>query len=120
MGVAGVIDEDVETAERADGFGDHGVDISPLSDIGCDGNGVMLANRASNILRADHVQIGDDDFGALACKQFRNAAAESRGSTRDDGDFVFKAHGPDILAIAQRTMPGRPSSAASLRYGLAG
>ena len=91
VGVAGVVDHDVDAAEGVLGRIDHLVDLGADRDVGGDRDG-RLADLAGDALGALGVEIGDDDLRALFGETLRHAFAEPRRRAGDDGDLAFQTH----------------------------
>ena len=90
MRVAGIVDHDVDAAECVGGCGNHGVDVILSRNVDGDGNG-LVPDLASHTFRADSVDVGDDDAGALLGEPFRDPLAETGRCAGDDCDLAFQS-----------------------------
>ena len=59
MNDAGIVDQDVETAERAAGFGNHVLGLACIADVG--GHEAGIAEAARGGLAGGDIDIGNDD-----------------------------------------------------------
>ena len=90
MGVAGIVDHDVDAAEGVHGRTHHLVELGSLRDVGLTPQIAAVADLAGDALGALGVQIGDDDPGALLGEAPRHAFAEAGGRAGDDRNLVFQ------------------------------
>ena len=99
VGVAGVVDHDVEAAEGLDRFRHHGVDLGFLRHVDGDVAG-GLADRLRHLPRALPVDVGDDDLGAFRGVKLADAAPEPRRTAGDDRNLAIETHEPFLPDIA--------------------
>ena len=92
---AGVVDDDVEVAERGERRSDESRDVGILRHVG--GAETRLPSSGDdftrNALAARDVDVVDDDAGALGGIAFRDALAEPRSCAGDDRHFALESHG---------------------------
>ena len=98
---AGVVDQDVEVAERLDRGVDQVLRALPVGDVVAVGHG-LAAERldlVDDLLRRRGVRAGsvvgateivDDDLGPLAGEEQRMLAADAATCARDDGDSTVQ------------------------------
>ena len=88
--VAGVVDENVQLSEMISSFLNGGRDLSEIGDVHLKrqsfaAHGLNLADEAG---RAAHVAQAEGDVGAGVGQGDRDGAAESAGSSGDEGDLA--------------------------------
>src|SRR5690606_29972380 len=98
---AGVVDEDVETAEGLDRLVDHALGGFPVADVGAVDDGLAphapdllddLTGGAGAATGAVHLgtEVVDDDLRSLSGHHQRVLAADAPTGTGDDGDSSFE------------------------------
>ena len=98
MADAGIVHQDVETAEIQQRRLHHGGDIAVHRDIDGDAMG-HLAEGGRDALARGAVAIGDEDPGALGHEFARDALAEARAAAGHDRCLACKPH--DGLSLCQ-------------------
>ena len=88
---AGIVDHNVEIAERAAGFGDHVLGVVRIADVGGDEAGA--AERARRGLAGGRVDIGDGDARTLGDVAPGDRQPDAVRAAGDDRDLVLEPHG---------------------------
>ena len=88
---AGVVDQDVERAERRDGVVDQLLDRARIADVGGDEAGVG-AERLGLGLPGRRVDIRDDDARALRDVALGDGEPDAARAAGDDRNLVRKPH----------------------------
>jgi hypothetical protein len=88
--IAGVVDEDVETAEMLSSAMNDFVDVALVGDVGGKSEG-MVASLAREFFERPMAAADEDDTGAFPGESERNGAADAGAGAGDDGDFVVEA-----------------------------
>ena len=88
----GIVDEDVNAAERIDRRLDRRVHIVSARDVTNDRNG-RVADRSCCLPRGGFVDVGERNARALPGKEFGNALAKARGPAGDERNPVVETHG---------------------------
>jgi hypothetical protein len=85
---AGVVHDDVEVAVFVERIADEPRHIGVARDVARTGPGTSAGGDdfVRHALRARGIDVVDDDRGALLRETLRDALAESRAATGDDGD----------------------------------
>jgi hypothetical protein len=87
---AGVVEENVEAAERVLGFGEEQIDVARLADIG--GNrqrlDAELFDFGDGFFERLLAAAGDDDGVAILCERKRRGFADAGAAAGDEGDFL--------------------------------
>ena len=91
MGVAGIVDHDVDAPESVERLAHHLVEFGSQRHVGRHRDR-GVADLRGDALGALGVQIGDDDPGALLGKAPGHALAEAGGGAGDDRDLVLEPH----------------------------
>ena len=94
---AGVVDQDVELAERLFGFGEESLDFGRFGDVGLHGDGLaaFFVDVGDDAVRAFLAgAVVDDDGRAFGGQLFGDRGADAFGCPGDDGDFAseFLSH----------------------------
>ena len=87
---AGIVDQDVDAAERAAGFRDHVLGRLRIADIGVDELG--LAEGARRRLAGFGIDVGDGDARALGDVAPGNRVADAVRPAGHDRDLVLEPH----------------------------
>jgi hypothetical protein len=101
MDDAGVIDQNVEMAERRDGLLDEVRDCAALADVGRDEPAVS-AERIGFGFASGSVNVGDDDPGALGDIAPRDREADAVRAAGNDRNPVRKSRSLCWSCIARR------------------
>ena len=88
---AGVVDDDVDAAERFGRRAHHGVDVDLLRDVALHGMH-LVAVAGSELAHALAVDVGGDDLGAFEHETLGNGAPEPGGGAGDDRDLADELH----------------------------
>jgi len=91
MDDAGIVDQNVEIAERAAGFGDHVLGVAGVADVGGHETG-LLAQRARRGLAGGGVDVGDGDAGTLGDVAAGDCEPDAVRGAGDDRDLVLEPH----------------------------
>src|SRR5262249_59603328 len=97
MDDAGIVDEDVEVAERAAGFGDHVLGVAGVADVGGDEAG--LAQRARLRLAGGGVDVGEGDARTLGDVAAGDREPHAVRGAGDDRDLVLEPHGDPRMSV---------------------
>src|ERR1700693_1403529 len=92
--IAGVADQDVDTAECPDHSSHRGIDLffTAYIDPQCDRCRPVLYEFPSRLIGADSIQIDHRQFGPGASESARDLATNAACRAGHDGHLVFEAH----------------------------
>jgi len=90
---AGVVAEDVESAEEADGFGDEVFAVLGAGDVAleADGLGLGFLEELDGGVGGGVADVGDGDLGAFAGEGDRSGLPDALSGAGDEDDFVLEA-----------------------------
>ena len=84
---AGVVDDEVDAAERQHRLGERGADLLGIGDVDGDRHGdVAVADLGRDPLGRLGVDVGDDDARSLGGEAVGDGPADARAGTGDEGD----------------------------------
>ena len=91
---SGVVDEDVELAERGDRSRYHGFHLVALGDVAAHRQGLSPSSfdGLHGICRSRHVKVGDGHFGAFPGKGLGDGPAHPLRSAGDDRHPILQQH----------------------------
>ena len=91
-GDACIVDEDVEATFGLLDAGDDGRPFALAGDIVRHETrlAARLADRSGDVF-THHLNIREDDAGALSCEHFRRSAADTAGGSGDEGNLARNA-----------------------------
>ena len=106
----GVVVEDVQPAEAADGLVDQVPRLRPVAGVGGDADGLPArrADGGHGGVGGGRVEVAHDDPCPLARESKRSGAAEPRAGAGDESDAVMEAH---AAAIPRRALSAREEAA---------
>src|SRR5262249_40023713 len=90
MDDAGIVDDNVEVAERAAGFSDHVLGVARVADVG--GHEAGLAERTRLGLAGGGVDVGDGDARTLGDVTPCDREPDAVRGAGDDRDLVLEPH----------------------------
>ena len=101
---SGVVEDDVETTERARRTRDERCDVRFERNVGALKHALVAALRCElrNFFAARRVEIRDHDVGARVGKQNRRGAAHAACAAGDDRDLAFQVIHIDPLVLLDR------------------
>ena len=89
---AGVVDEDVELAERLLHVGEHPLHCRRVGDVGGHGERLHTLQLLRRLLGGLEHEIVDDDVRALGSEAERDRAADAATCAGDERDLVLESH----------------------------
>src|SRR5262249_39673469 len=118
MDDAGIVDQDVEIAERAAGFGDHVLGVAGVADVG--GHEAGLGPRARRRLPGGGVDVGEGDARTLGDVAAGDREPDAVRGAGDDRDLVLEPHGDLRMSVngSTRTATVVPAKAGTDNHRL--
>ena len=93
-----IVDENVDLAERLARAIDHRLHVGSAGHVGLHGDDLAAESLdlAGDLLRVQHLDVGDRDVGALARQRQHDATADPATSARHDRDLTGEPHGDPL------------------------